>query len=507
LRVRVKGAKEHNLKNVDMEIGDGLTVVTGVSGSGKTSLVFDTIYQEARRRFEEAFSYGRTGPRLTPARVDSITGLGPAVAVGQNLLNRNPHSTLATASGLHPFLRLLYARFGARHCPVCGEKIQVVTGDQLIERIQLLNSVQPVTVYAPLLRNAVGSHRALLGLLEREFGSEALLVDGDEWSNWNLSPVEPHSVEVEVAELEDRSPVTTVREALETAKALGADTINIRAGREMYTLSIAPVCSNCGYWLKELRPQHFHRMCPHCGSDGCEFCHGTGLHPEASNVTYAGIKLPELLTLSIGEAAKLFDAHPPPESAYRLRYEITKRLEALRRVGLGYLSLDRPSPSLSRGESQRVRLAVALTSRLEDVLHVLDEPTIGQHPHDVSRLLPAFRELGGPVLYVEHDRVAAAEADSAVEIGPGAGVEGGEITFIGTPAGLWASDTVTGRYFSLRERVKTPEGRLPAKRFIIVRGARAHNLKDITFRVPLGRLTVVTGVSGSGKSTLVEECW
>jgi excinuclease ABC subunit A len=505
LKVLVKGAKEHNLKNVDLEIGDGLTVVTGVSGSGKTSLVFDTIYQEARRRFEEAFSHGRTGTRLTPPRVDSITGLGPAVAVGQNLLNRNPNSTLATASGLHPFLRLLYARFGARPCPVCGEEIQVIAGDQLIERIRSLNSVQRVTVHAPLLRNAVGSHRALLRHLEGEFGSEALLVDGYEWNNRDLNPSEPHSLEVEVAEMEALSPATAVREALAKARALGADAVRIRAGRETYTFSTAPICSYCGHWLKELRPQHFNRTCPHCGGDGCEACHGTGLHPEASNVTYAGLKLPELLALSVDEAAQLFDTHSPPESALRLRDEIAKRLEALGKVGLGYLFLNRPSPSLSRGESQRVRLAVALTSRLEDVLHVLDEPTIGQHPHDVSRLLPAFRELGGPVLYVEHDRVAAAEADSAVEIGPGAGAEGGEITFTGTPSELWDSDTVTGRYFSLRERVKTPEGSLPAKHFITVQGAYAHNLRDVIVKVPLGRLSVVTGVSGSGKSTLVED--
>jgi excinuclease ABC subunit A len=504
LRIRVNGAKEHNLKNVDVEIRDGLTVVTGVSGSGKTSLIFDTIYQEAQRRFEEAFSHSHTGPRLTPARVDSIVGLGPAVAVGQNVLNRNPHSSLATASGLHPFLRLLYARFGDRHCPNCDEKIQVVTGDQLIELIQSINSEKPVTVYALLLRNAVGSHRTLLRLLEKEFGSKRLLVDGTEWDIRDLNSGKAHSVEVEVAKLVYSSPVTIVKEAVETSKGLGADTINIRSGGETHTFSTKPVCSKCGYWFSELRPQHFHQTCPHCGGDGCDFCRDTGLHPEASTVTYAGLRFPELMKLSVDEAANFFEKYPP-ESAHRLGDEIVKRLEALGKVGLGYLSLDRPSPSLSRGESQRVRLAVILTSRLEDVLHVLDEPTIGQHPYDVSRLIPTFRELGGPVLYVEHDRLAASEADYAVEIGPGAGTEGGEITFTGTPGELWASDTVTGRYFSLRERVKTPEIRQPPNRFITVRGAHAHNLKDITFSVPLGRLTVVTGVSGSGKSTLVED--
>jgi excinuclease ABC subunit A len=505
LRIRIRGAAEHNLKNVDVEIGDGLTVVTGVSGSGKTSLVFDTVYHEARRRFQEAFAFGSPSQRLPPARVESITGLGPAVAVGQNLLNRNPNSTMATASGLHPFLRLLYAKFGARSCPVCGEPVQVLSGDEIIERTQTLNRGQLVEVYAPLLSGAQGSHGTLLSLLEREFGAESVIVDGEPWSGGHLDSAEPHNVEVKVAELEGGSPRSRIRDAVEAAKALGADTVRLRAGDDGFTMSGSPVCTRCGTWLRDLRPQHFNRGCPHCGGEGCERCGGTGLSPEASSVIYAGLRLPGLLSLSADEAFQLFEGSPVPESAYRLGEEITKRLVALRKVGLGYVSLDRPSPSLSRGESQRVRLAVALTSRLEDVLHVLDEPTIGQHPRDVSRLLPAFRELGGPVLYVEHDRVAAAEADSAVDLGPGAGVEGGMITFTGTPGRLWESDTVTGRYFSLRSRVEAPGRRLPAEHFITLKGATAHNLKDITVKVPVGRLTVVTGVSGSGKSTLVED--
>ena len=170
---------------------------------------------------------------------------------------------------------------------------------------------------------------------------------------------------------------------------------------------------------------HFHTPCPHCQGAGCERCEGTGLHPEAAAVRWQGLRLPELLARSVEEAAAPFADAPLPAGAARLRQEIERRLDALARVGLGYLALDRPSPTLSRGEAQRVRLAVALTSRLEDMLHVLDEPTIGQHPADVARLLPAFRELAGPVVYVEHDRVAAAGADRAIDLGPGAGSEGG----------------------------------------------------------------------------------
>ena len=505
MRIRVRGATEHNLRDLDVEIGDGLTVVTGVSGSGKTSLVFDTVYHEARRRFQEVFAFGSPSQRLPPARVESITGLGPAVAVGQNLLNRNPNSILATASGLHPFLRLLYARFGSSVCPVCGEPVQTLTGDEMVERAQKLSQGQSLEVVAPLLMGARGSHWTLLGLLEREFGAESLFVDGEPWRGGRLDPAMPHSVEVRVAKLDEESPSSRIKEAVDAVKALGADAVRLRAGGEGLTMGGSPVCTRCGTWLRELRPQHFNRSCPHCGGEGCERCGGTGLSPEASSVTYAGYRLPGLLALSVDDAFLLFQESPLPESAHRLGGEINRRLAALRKVGLGYVSLDRPSPSLSRGESQRVRLAVALTSRLEDVLHVLDEPTIGQHPRDVSRLLPAFRELGGPVLYVEHDRVAAAEADSVVDLGPGAGAEGGTITFTGTPGRLWETDTVTGRYFSLRSRVEAPGKRPAAERFITLKGVKVHNLKDVTVKVPVGRLTVVTGVSGSGKSTLVED--
>jgi excinuclease ABC subunit A len=207
----------------------------------------------------------------------------------------------------------------------------------------------------------------------------------------------------------------------------------------------------------------------------------------------------------VGEVRKRFASTRLPVTADRLEHEIISRLDALSQVGLGYIALDRSSPTLSRGEAQRVRLAVALTSRLEDILHVLDEPTIGQHPADVARLLPAFRELGGPVVFVEHDRIAAAAADHAIDLGPGAGDAGGEVTFSGTPEGLWASDTATGRAFSLRDRVAVPEPRPLPEAFLTVRGAHLRTLRHIDVPIPLGRLTVVTGVSGSGKSTFVED--
>ena len=230
--------------------------------------------------------------------------------------------------------------------------------------------------------------------------------------------------------------------------------------------------------------------------------------PAAAAVRWSGLGFAELLAASINDALALFADDSGlvlPASASRLQTEITRRLAALARVGLGYLTLNRSSPSLSRGEAQRVRLAVALTSRLEDMLHVLDEPTVGLHPADVARLLPAFRDLPGPVVFVEHDRVAAAAADHAIDIGPGAGQNGGRVVFSGTPAQLWAADTPTGRYFSGADRVPMPPLRPTPERFLTVKGAALRTLQNIDVPIPFGRLTVVSGVSGSGKSTLVRD--
>lgn len=505
MSIHIHEAREHNLQGVSLEIGDGLTVVTGVSGSGKTSLVFDTLYHESRRRFLEVFSLGQVGARLSPARVRAITGLGPAVGVGQNLLNHNPNSTLCTASGLHPFFRLLYARFGRRRCPRCGGELAVLSEDEIVESLLAQAARQPVRVVAPLLRGIPGSHRTLLAHLQELSGPESLRVDGAAWDGKPLDSGRSHDLDLLLARLDAASQPAEARRAVRQAAGLGALSVLAlwEGGEESYARASA--CPRCGSWFDELEPAHFNRPCPACEGAGCEVCAGTGLSPQAAAVVWGGLRLPELLALSVDQAAGLVAGARLPSSANRLRDEIARRLEALQQVGLGYIALDRPSPTLSRGESQRVRLALALVSRLEDMLHVLDEPTVGLHPADVQRLLPALRALAGPVVFVEHDRLAAAEADHALDLGPGAGAQGGRVVFRGPPARLWESDTPTGLYFSLRRRPQLPPARPAPEQFLTLRGVSLRNLKDIDVSIPLGRLTALAGVSGSGKSTLVEE--
>jgi len=504
MKIQIQGAKEHNLKDVDVTFSEGLTVVTGVSGSGKSSLVFDTLYHEARRRFLEIYASRSTDIRLSPAEVGMISGLGPAVAVGQNLLNRNPNSTLATASGLHPFLRLLYANFGQRLCESCGNSLSLLSEDEMVERIGQIKKNGPIKLYAPLVRNAVGSHQTLLELLHSEFGDKSMVVNGQQWNLRKLKPNKKHDIDLELATLKGKTSKKRIREIVRMSTALGTYALTINQGERQWTLSSAPVCTKCGTWFEDLEPCHFHKVCPSCKGIGCDQCDDTGLLPQAATVRWNEMRLPDLLNLSVEDALAAFSKTSLSVKASRLQKEILRRLEALQQVGLGYVSLDRPSPTLSRGESQRMRLAVILTSRLEDMLHVLDEPTIGQHPLDVMKLLEAFRQLKGPVVFVEHDRIAAASADNAVDLGPGAGSEGGEVLFHGSPASLWEIDTPTGNYFSMREKVHLPEPRPEPETFLTIRGAHKHNLRELDISFPIGSLTVVTGVSGSGKSTLVE---
>ncbi|MHA2308108.1 MAG: ATP-binding cassette domain-containing protein [Candidatus Heimdallarchaeaceae archaeon] len=503
MTIKITGAKENNLRNVDVEIKEGLTVVTGISGSGKSSLVYDTLYHEARRRYIDTFT-PRSFGRLPKANVESIANLNPAIAVDQNVLNRNPLSTLATASGLHPFIRILYSTHGVRFCPQCQEDLVVFSEDAIIDIIKNRLKASDVEIYAPVAKQSIGSHETLLNLLTERFASKDIIVDGNVWQGGQLKPEEKHSIEIMVGELTKNEKTQQIREVVQSVFDLGGNLVIIKYKEEKELLTTRSICRKCDYWFEELESKYFHMKCDHCKGEGCNECNNTGLYPEASTVKWEGLILPELLDLSVDDAYTKINQAFFPNTAKRLKEEIKKRLLALKKVGLGYLQLNRISPSLSRGESQRVRLAIILTSKLEGMLHILDEPTIGQHPNDVIKFLPAFRELAGPVVFVEHDRVAASVADNAIDIGPGAGREGGEIIFNGLTSELWKEESATGRYFSFRELVLIPDLREKPEGFFNIRGAHLHNLKNIDVKIPLERISVISGVSGSGKSTLVK---
>ncbi len=504
MQIRIRGAQEHNLRNVDVDINEGLTVVTGVSGSGKTSLIFDILYKEARRRFLEVFSTNKDEINMNPAKVRSITGLGPTVALGQNLLNRNPNSILASASGLSPFIRLLYARFGVRKCHECGSELFFLKEDEIVNHLEKIASKEEITISALLMRQIKGSHKTLLELLSSHFDIKSIIIDGSPWNSKPLKPKKAHDIQIIITQINESFKVNELRDIVQIVVDLGANALIIQRKNEEQIISRVPACVECGTWFGELEPTHFNRFCPQCKGKGCKVCNNTGLNPQASNVCWSSLMFTEFLKKSVGELLSLFNKKDIIASD-RLILEIKKRLTALHSVGLDYLTLDRISPTLSRGESQRVRLAVALTSQLEDITYVLDEPTIGQHPADVARLLPVFQNLNGHVIYIEHDRQATAVADNVIDIGPGAGNQGGEILFTGTPSELWKVNTSTGKYFSLREQVQVPKHHPRANTFLLINKASEQNLKNIDVKIPLNRLTVITGVSGSGKSTLVKD--
>jgi excinuclease ABC subunit A len=483
----VEGAAENNLQDVDVELGGGLTAIVGVSGSGKSSLAFDVVYHEARRRLLDSLSLASPWSRVPPARVRHIGGLAPAVALGQDSVIRNPSSTVATASGVHPFLRLLYARFAERVCPECATAVEVLTKEERLGRARALLDGDSGEIVVPLVTRASGTHARLLELLGRRFGRDALEVDGRAWRGRALAADSAHDIRVRTETLEPGSGAAAVRTALAAADALGAPVVELRANGRAHPLAVAPVCPGCGRRVPTLRPTDFRQG-----------------RAETDAYRLDGLTLTELLSRPVAELRPLLAALQLAPGAARAVREVTRRLEALEGVGLDYLTLDRSSPTLSRGEAQRLRLAVLLTNRLENVVHVLDEPTIGLDPEQVRHVLEQLARLRGPVLMVEHDRAAVAAADDVVELGPGAGHDGGRVVFQGTPAELWRADTPSGRTFPnrpARPRRRVADG----AETIGVRAARLRNLRGFDCDFPVGRLTVVTGPSGAGKTTLVRD--
>ena len=646
--IRVTGAREHNLKNISVEIPrDKLVVITGLSGSGKSSLAFDTIYAEGQRRYVESLSsYARQflGIMDKPD-VDSIDGLSPAISIDQKSTSRNPRSTVATVTEIYDYLRLLFARIGVPHCPVCGKPVARRTPQAIIDEIMKIESGSRLMLLAPIVKGKKGEF-AHVPEQYRRLGFARARVDGvvyalDEFPE--LQKSYKHDIEIVVDRLVMAADIIgrvtqSVEQALEQAdgvvEVLNVDTDEVTTFSQRYACvdhpsedipeleprlfsfnspqGACPVCTGLGTRLEidpelvfnpnltiaegAIRPYNrvnsdawymkrlakvaeahgfsvhvpvrelsaadlekvlygtgtqkykvdlgggrrfesvYEGVIPnlerrHKETDSefmrkdierfmrerqCHACGGARLKPVVLAVTVHGLNIMDICGLGVDAALDLFQnsftlSDQEQVIARQILKEITERLGFMSNVGLNYLELGRAANTLSGGEAQRIRLATQIGSGLQGVLYVLDEPSIGLHQRDNDRLiatLKRLRDLGNTVLVVEHDEDTIREADYLLDIGPGAGVNGGTVVAHGTPGEVAKdSNSVTGRYLAGTEQIDVPKKRRPVEkdRKLIIRGARENNLKGIDVAVPLGVMTVVSGVSGSGKSTLVND--
>ena len=557
----VKGARTHNLKNIIVSMPrNKMVVFTGLSGSGKSSLAFDTIFAEGQRRYVESLSaYARQFLNtMQKPDVDEIVGLSPAISIDQKSASRNPRSTVATVTEIYDYLRVLYARLGRPHCLLCGRAIEKLSPEEMLQIVS--EKVRQALVYrknpkksagsrnkemllisAPVVRGRKGEYYQLLyNALGRGFTE--ILLDGSRKSLREqivLSKNKKHNIDLIVDELPliefEKFPETSnerLSEAVQRALEESEGLVNVRIGSESMVLSSKFSCPYDGFSYPEVEPRLFsfnspYGACPACnglgtkhffGDEPCETCNGSRLREEALFIMIGGKNIVEVTSMMIAEAKAFFDELKCTERerqiAATVLKEIGARLQFLLNVGLKYLTLDRRANTLSGGEAQRIRLASQLGSQLVGALYVLDEPTIGLHQRDNDRLietLKALQNLGNTIIIVEHDEDTIFASDYLVDIGPGAGVHGGEIVVSGYLDDLLtapknASGSLTLSYLRGEEMIAIPQTRRSKEKGVLrVRGGNLFNIKDMNVEIPLGRFNVITGVSGSGKSTLLYE--
>ena len=645
--LEIKGAREHNLKNVDLKIPrDKLVVITGLSGSGKSSLAFDTIYAEGRRRYMESLnSYARQflGTMDKPD-VDQITGLSPAISIDQKSTSRNPRSTVATVTEIYDYLRLLFARIGTPHCPICGRDVVRRTPQSIVDSIMNFREGSRLILLAPIAKAKKGE----FAHIPEEFAKKGFArarVDGVIYALDEFPELEKnikHNIEIVVDRLVLSKEMRTrlaqsVEQALEMTggilEILNDETGEVKIFSQRYACELHPdehipeleprlfsfnapqgACETCsglgtrmeidpelvlspnltisegairpynrvmekGYRIKlleEVAKRHgfstkvptkklskeaieiilygtkidekypiemngrvynmnFEGVIPNLerrhrdtGSEfqrkdierfmrvrKCQTCGGKRLKPVVLAVTVAGLNIVEICDLAIDEAVELFKNLELNEQqkfiSTQILKEISSRLGFMNNVGLNYLELSRAANTLSGGEAQRIRLATQIGSGLQGVLYVLDEPSIGLHQRDNDKLIATLknlRDLHNTVLVVEHDEDTIRAADWLVDVGPGAGVNGGMIVASGTPEEVSKNPkSLTGQFLSGKDKIQTPKKRrkIQKNEKLVIKNARENNLKNIDVEIPLGVMTVVSGVSGSGKSTLVNE--
>ncbi len=649
-KIEVFGAREHNLKNIDVTIPrNRLVVLTGLSGSGKSSLAFDTIYAEGQRRYVESLSsYARMFlGQMEKPDVDKIDGLSPAISIDQKTTSKNPRSTVGTVTEIYDYLRLLYARIGIPHCPICGREIKQQTIDQIVDQVLALPEKTRLQVLAPVVRGRKGEHMKEFDAARRG-GFVRARVDGllyDLGEPIQLNKNQKHNIEIVVDRLVVREDIRSrLADSLEVASGLtgGIVIVNVIDGEDI-TFSQNYACPEHGVSMDELTPRRFSfnnpfGACKKCtglgvfmridpalilpdkklsirkgglkasgwamegstiatmymqglsehykfsldtpigdlpseivdvllyGTKGekikltrmgeygkgssymaafegvinnlerryketssnwikaeietymsavpCDECHGKRLSPESLAVTVGGVNIADFCDKSVTEALEFVGALELTERekliAAPIVKEIKSRLGFLQSVGLEYLTLSRSSGTLSGGESQRIRLATQIGSSLMGVLYILDEPSIGLHQRDNSKLLGTLkrlRDLGNTVIVVEHDEETMREADYIVDIGPGAGVHGGKVIYSGPAKGIMrCKESITGQYLSGKKKVEIPETRRSGNgKFLEIVGASQNNLRNVDVKLPLGELVCITGVSGSGKSSLINE--
>ena len=642
----ITNAKVHNLRGIDVTIPrNSLTVITGLSGSGKSSLAFDTLYAEGQRRYVESLSaYARQFlDRLGKPDVEKIEGLSPAISIEQHTTSGNPRSIVATVTEIHDYLRILYGSIAVPHCPKCGREVTRQSAEQIVDT--LLKSEGKTVLYAPVVKGKKGRHEDVFAALKRN-GFVRARIDGETYlleEAPELDKKRAHTIDVVVDRLVLPCERTRLTDSVELALRTGHGLM--MANDTVF--SELNACPHCGISFDELKPRSFSfnspfGACPTCGGLGqlyyfdeelvvpdrtlplrecihpwrraghnaimyynalleqiahqykvklstpyedlpakfrhdlmhgfkddlvlpwrsvdrpfegvlatlqkrleeaeddetrakweayqsyrtCTDCHGARLNEFSRAATVGGKTIVEVMAMPVTEALAFFEGIKDRGQSAKdkglkdIFNEIVRRLRFLIDVGLDYLTLDRPSATLSGGEMQRIRLATQIGSGLTGVLYVLDEPTIGLHPRDNERLiatLKGLRNRGNTVVIVEHDEEMMRNADYIVDLGPGAGREGGTVMYQGDFKGLLKAQSLTADYLTGRKHVsdggqRTADGgRCPSsavlcpKKFLTVHGATEHNLKNITVRIPVGSFTVVTGVSGSGKSTLIDE--
>ena len=633
--ISIVGAKEHNLQNITLRLPrEKMVVVTGVSGSGKSSLVFDTLYAEGNRRYVESLSsYARQFlEQVGKPDVESIEGLPPTIAIDQSHMRANPRSTVATTTEIYDYLRVLYARVGVPHCPKCRRVIGKQTAEEIVEQIMRLGEGVRVVLLAPLVRHKKGEHREVIERIRRE-GFVRLRLNGVVYelsSVPKMKKTRRYSIEAVVDRIVLREGVRqrltdSVELALRFGEGMLIASYYAEGGWTDKVFSEHYGCAECGVSFEELSPRMFSfnspygacRKCHGLGTlmkidedmvvpdgsltlreravvplhhprlrlggswilrylnrtfripldvpfsqlsdehkriifygddDGlyegvitelerrfrtteseyikqkvhqymselpCPSCKGARLRPESLGVTVGDVNIYEFCRMTVSQALSFIDSLKLKKQERRIAEQVIRavrsRLKFMVDVGLHYITLERRTSTLSGGEAQRIRLATQIGSGLVGVCYCLDEPTIGLHQHDNTRLIKSLlhlRDIGNTVIVVEHDEQMINAADFVVDLGPGAGHHGGKVVFAGTPSDIKkCADSLTGQFLAGELRIPTPKKRrrLDPKKCVRVVGAREHNLKRITVTFPLGGLVCVTGVSGSGKSTLLNE--